>query len=138
MLSAWTTWLVTGLKNESARNIGLTVAVGLAVLAPHPIKKARVPDRALRIDAGHDQVVAGGKHPAPALQVDLDARVDGPADVILLPVADNRECVGAAGVADDRAVVAIGADIDVVDHARDLSLAQPCLTCKAPTISGHF
>src|ERR1700722_3054352 len=110
----------------------LAVAVGLAGLAPHPIKEAGVPDRALGIDAGHDQVVASAEHPAPALQVDLHARVNGPADLLLRPVADNRKCQGAAGRASDTAIEigagrAVGDDVDVVDHARELSLAPALL-----------
>ncbi len=77
----------------------LTVAVGLAVLAPHSIEETGVPDRVLGIDAGQNEVVASAEHPTPSLQVELHARVDRPADLVVLPpVADNRERVSAAGV----------------------------------------
>ena len=61
----------------------LTVAVHLAVFAPHHVRQTRVPDGALGVGAGDEDVVAGAERG----QVDLHAGVDAPADLVVLRVA---------------------------------------------------
>src|SRR5208337_1428877 len=102
----------------------LAVAVDLAVLAPHHVRQTRVPERALGVGAGEQDVVAC----APRRQQELPAGVDAPADLLLLAVAGSQAGKAAAEIearaADAREIVVPdGAHVDVMDDAGHLSLA---------------
>ncbi len=109
----------------------LAVAVSLTVLAPHPVRQTRVPRRAPRVGAGQDDVVSRAER----RQVDFHTRINGPPDLVLLVVAARKAGEAApprsqVGVED--CAIGAGADIDVMDHARNLGLAPALLDMQGP------
>src|SRR5208282_5530423 len=69
----------------------LAVAVDLAVLAPHHVGETRVPDRALGVGTGDQEIVARAPEITPrSCQVELHAGVNAPADLVALSVAGHK------------------------------------------------
>ena len=117
----------------------LTVAVDLAVLAPHPIVYTRVNYRALGVGAAKDQVVACARkyRTNPVVRLNFTpASTAQPTFCCALQRTVPRGRSGSPAGAGVECRVAVTLTLWITPET--WASPQPCLTCKAPTMSGQF
>src|SRR5580704_1807710 len=104
----------------------LAISVDLPVLTVLRVRQTRIPGCVPGVGASEQDVVACAPNitePSPVRQVELDAGVDTPTDLVVLRAAGSEGGDPAAG----RVEIVVIPHIDVVDHAGDLGLAPALL-----------